>query len=435
MTHFKLAIKGGAPTRNDLFPAYNTIGSEEKEAVLRVLESGVLSRFLGAWHADFYGGTEVQALEKAWAQYFGVKHAISVNSATSGLYAAVGAAGIEPGDEVIVSPYTMIASATAAVVWGGIPIFADIESDYYCLDVDSIEAKITPRTKAIVVVDIFGQAYNAPAINALAKKHGLLVIEDCAQAPGGKLGDQFSGTLGDIGIYSLNYHKHIHSGEGGIIVTNDDRLAERCRLIRNHAEAVVGPKGESEIHNMVGQNYRMTEIEAAIGLCQLKKLEPLVNERIENVSYVAQELAKIPCLRPDGPRPGSKHAYYIQTLKYDETVSGIPRSVFVNAVKAELKPSRIREGDGPLIGMGYVKPIYLAPMFQQKIAFGKKGWPWIGSGHPGVEYTKGLCPVTERMHERELVTHELMRPGMTRKDLDDVINAFAKVWEYRQELL
>jgi dTDP-4-amino-4,6-dideoxygalactose transaminase len=165
----KLAINGGEKFRSIPFPPYNTIGVEEEEAVLRVLRSGKLSTFLGTWHDDFYGGSEVRALESEWCTYFGVKHAICVNSATSGLYAAVGACGISPGDEVIVSAYTMSASATAALVYGAIPIFADIEEDFYCLDVKSIEAKITPKTRAIIVVDIFGHPYNADAINTLAK--------------------------------------------------------------------------------------------------------------------------------------------------------------------------------------------------------------------------------------------------------------------------
>jgi len=150
-----------------------------------------------------------------------VKHAVSVNSATSGLYCAVGAVGVGPGDEVIVSPYTMAASATAALVYNAVPVFADIEPDCFCLSAESVAQKITERTKAILVVDIFGQPYDVDGINALAKKHGLIVIEDAAQAPGATFRGRFAGTLGDIGVYSLNYHKHIHSGEGGVVVTDD----------------------------------------------------------------------------------------------------------------------------------------------------------------------------------------------------------------------
>ncbi|MCL4432968.1 MAG: DegT/DnrJ/EryC1/StrS family aminotransferase [Epsilonproteobacteria bacterium] len=430
-----LAINGGAKLRTTPFPAYNTIGSEEEEAVLRVLRSGKLSTYLGTWHDDFYGGPEVRALEKEWCDYFGVKHAISVNSATSGLYAAVGACGISPGDEVIVSAYTMSASATAALLYGAIPIFADIEEEYYCLDVKSIEAKITAKTKAIIVVDIFGQPYDAPAINALAKKYNLYVIEDAAQAPGAMLGNTFAGTLGDIGIYSLNYHKHIHSGEGGIIVTNDDALAHKLRLIRNHAEAVLSAKGianKSELINMVGFNYRMTEIEAAIARCQLKKLPDLLTQRLANTEYLNQKLAKIPCILATKIRPNAKHAFYVHPLQFHAKIAGMHRNRFIDAVKAELPPTLLREESTVLLSYGYVKPLYLQPLYQERIAFGRDGYPFTLSD---VTYPKGLCPVTEDMHYNRLITHEFMRPGMTQNDMDDVVRAFVKVWENREELL
>lgn len=431
----KLAIRGGEKLRSDPFPAYNTIGTEEEEAVLRVLRSGKLSTFLGTWHDDFFGGPEVRALESEWAEYFGVKHAISVNSATSGLYAAVGACGITPGDEVIVSAYTMSASATAALVYGAIPVFADIEEDFYCLDVKSIEAKITAKTKAIIVVDIFGQPYDADAINALAKKHNLYVIEDTAQAPGAMLGEKYAGTLGDIGIYSLNYHKHIHSGEGGVIVTNDDTLADKIRLIRNHAEAVLSARGikdRSELVNMVGYNYRMTEIEAAIAREQLKKLPSLLAQRLENTAYLNEQLAQIPCIKPTKIRSGAKHAFYVHPLQFGAEMAGMHRNRFIDAVKAELPPTLLREESTVLLSYGYVKPLYLQPLYQERIAFGRDGYPFSLSD---VTYPKGLCPITEEMHFNRLVTHEFMRPGMSKADMDDVVRAFVKVWENKEELI
>ena len=258
-----LAINGGTPVRTAPFPRYNTIGSEEKQAVMEVLEDGVLSQFLGTWHPDFYGGPRIQKLEKEWAEYFGVKHAVTVNSATSGLYAAVGAAGVGPGDEVIVSPYTMAASATAALVYGAIPVFADIDPDIYCLSPRSIRERITPSTRAIIVVDIFGHPADMDEIMAIAAEHNLAVIEDNAQGPGALYNGKYAGALAHMGVFSLNYHKTIHTGEGGVIVTDDDELAERLQLIRNHAEVVVRGKGVQNLVNMVGFNYRMTEIEAA----------------------------------------------------------------------------------------------------------------------------------------------------------------------------
>lgn len=431
----KLALLGGEKVRNTKFPAYRVIGEEEKAAVSRVLESGVLSRFLGVWHEDFFGGPEVRAFEEEWAAHFKVKHAIAVNSATSALYCAVGAAGAGPGDEVIVSPYTMSASAVAPLVYNAIPVFADIEDEYFCLSPESVEERITERTKAIIVVDIFGQPYDADRINSIARKRNLIVIEDCAQAPGATYKGKFAGTLGDIGIYSLNYHKHIHTGEGGVVVTDNDELADKVRLIRNHAEAVVEAKGHSSLVNMLGFNYRMTEIEAAIGREQLKRLSGLLDERLKNIEYLAKELSKIPCLEPAKVRPGCRHAFYVHPVKFEKETAGVHRNRFVEAVKAELMPTELRETEGVKVGVGYVKPLYLQPLYQQKVAYGRDGCPWTCGRHNGdVTYAKGICPVTEKMYEDVLITHELMRPPMTKDDLDDVVAAFWKGWENREEI-
>ena len=203
------------------------IGQEEKDAVLRVLDSGILSGFQGNWSDAFYGGPEIKALETEWAAYFGVKHAITCNSATSGLWLACAAISLGAGDECIVSPYSMTCSASIPLHFGAKPVFADIEKSYYCLDPASVEAAITERTKAIIVVDIFGQPYAADEINAIAEKyskkygHKIHVIEDAAQAIGAKYKGKHAGTLGDIGVFSLNFHKHISCGEGGVVVTDN----------------------------------------------------------------------------------------------------------------------------------------------------------------------------------------------------------------------
>ncbi|UCC95301.1 MAG: DegT/DnrJ/EryC1/StrS family aminotransferase [Candidatus Omnitrophota bacterium] len=432
----KLAIHGGKPIRRTPFPFYRTVGEEEKRAVRRVIDSGILSGFLGSWHSKFFGGREVRKLEEEWAKYFKVKHAIAVNSCTSGLYAAVGAAGVAPGDEVIVSPYTMSASATAAIIFNGVPIFADIEEGYFCIDPDSCESKITKRTKAIIVVDLFGQPYDASRINAIARKHNLVVIEDAAQAPGATYKGKFTGTLADIGVFSLNCHKHIQCGEGGIVVTDSDLFANRVRLIRNHAEAVVGDKREKDIVNMVGYNFRMTELEAAVSSCQLKKLKKLVEKRIANCSYIAARLTAIPAILTCSVRPSATHVYYAQPFKFNRRIAGVGRDVFLEAVKAELAPTEMGEDLGVRIWPGYCAPLYLAPMYQKKIAYGKSGFPFVGPHYKRkVNYSKGICPVAERMHEEELFINDLMYPALTKRDLDDVVEAFIKVWDNRKELL
>lgn len=426
----KLAINGGEKVRNQLFPAYRVIGEEEEKAVVEVLRSGILSKYLGCWADDFYGGPQVQAMEKEWAEFYGVKHAISVNSATSALYCAAGAIGLEPGDEVIVSPYTMCASATAPLIYNAVPVFADIEYDYYCLDPEDVERKITDKTKAIIVVDILGQPYDAKRINEIAKKHGLYVIEDNAQGPLATYNGKYAGTLGDIGVFSLNYHKHIHCGEGGILVTNDDELAERMRLIRNHAEAVVEKKGVTNLNNMIGFNMRMTEIEAAITREQLKKVKWLVEERRRNVKYLEDNLKDIPFLRMPKIREGCEHSYYIHAMKYDEAQTGVTREKFVAAMQAELMPIELRETEGVKIGLGYMQPLYQQPLFKQKIAYGNTSYPFSEN----VTYDGKICPMCEKICNSETIFHELMRPFMSQKDLDDVIAAFHKVAENLDEL-
>lgn len=425
-----LAINGGDKVRTKLFPAYRVIGKEEETAAVEVIRSGVLSKYLGCWADDFYGGPQVQQLEKEWAKFYGVKHAISVNSATSALYCAVGAIGTAPGDEIIVSPYTMCASATAPLIYNAVPVFADIEYDYYCLDPDDIERKITDKTKAIIIVDILGQPYDVDRINTIAKKYGLYIIEDNAQGPLASYKEKYAGTLGDIGVFSLNYHKHIHCGEGGILVTDNDELAERLRLIRNHAEAVAEKKGVTNLNNMIGFNLRMTEIEAAITREQLRKVQWLVTERRKNVAYLEEHLKDISFLTMPKIRAGCEHSYYIHALKYNEKATGITRERFVQAVQAELMPIELRETEGVKINLGYTQPLYYQPMFQSRTAYGSTDYPF--SHH--ITYEKGCCPICEQVCSSETIFHELMRPFMTRDDLNDVLDAFHKVAEHLEEL-
>jgi dTDP-4-amino-4,6-dideoxygalactose transaminase len=421
----RLAIKGGTPVRTTPFPRYNTIGEEEKQAVMEVLDGGVLSGFLGTWSPAFYGGTKVQELERDWEAYFGVKHAITVNSATSGLYAAVGAAGVGPGDEVIVSPYTMTASASAAIVYGAIPVFADIDEDTFCITPQTIRERLSPHTKAIIVVDLLGHPAEMDEIMTIARERNLIVIEDAAQVPGAMYKGRPAGTLAHIGVFSLNVHKTIHTGEGGVVVTNDANLADRVALIRNHGEVVVGNKGTEDIVNLVGFNYRMTEIEAAIGIEQLKKLECLHPPRVFCADFLTDRLKDFPGLKTPVVREGVVHGYYRYALRFDENVVGVSRDRFVDALNAEGIP----------MVKGYTAPLYLEPMYQKRIAIGRDGFPWTYPGWKGsVDYSLGSCPVVERLYYRELMCTDVCHAQTTPNDLLDVVAAFEKVYSNIEEL-
>jgi perosamine synthetase len=420
MTKNFLALHGGTPVISRPLELFKSMGEEEVAVASEVIRGGVLSAYIGAPGPGFMGGSRVRKFEQEAAEYFDVKHAIAVNSWTSGLIAAVGAIGIEPGDEVITTPWTMAATATAIIHWNGIPVFADIDPETFNICPKSVAKLITPRTKAIMAVDIFGQSCDIQALRALANQYKLKLLCDTAQAPGARYGDKFTGTFADIGGFSLNYHKHIHCGEGGILVTNDDRLAERLCLIRNHAEAVIRSDNPAELCNMLGYNFRMGEIEAAIASIQLTKLASRVESRQRIAEELNAGLSPLKGLKTPKIFEGATHVYYVYGLVLDIEELGVSRERILEALRAEGVPG---------VAGGY-QNLHLLPLFRNKIAYGTKGFPWTSpSCEAELQYGPGLCPEAEKLHSETFLGLNVCMNELPTDDVALIVDAFHKVWK------
>jgi dTDP-4-amino-4,6-dideoxygalactose transaminase len=417
-----LAILGGDPVFAAPIPKYPSIGADEKAAVMRVMDSGCLSGFFGSPRPEFYGGPEVRAFEAEWAARFRCGFAVSVNSNTSGLVAALGAIGLSPGDEVIVSPYTMSATAMAPLAYGGIPVFSDVEDETFNLNVAKAAAKIGPRTKAILVTNLFGHPAELVALRKLCDGRGVYLIEDNAQGPLAAEAGRYAGTIGHIGVFSLNYHKHIHTGEGGVCTTDDAALAERLALIRNHGENLVEAKGIADIANLFGFNLRLSEMSAAVGRVQLRNADRHVGLRVETARRLSEGVSDLAGIQAPVVRAGCDHVYYTWSVLLDDDALGVPRDVFCRAVAAEGVP----------LVPGYVKPLYHLPVFQRRVAMGRDGFPFTLSNR---SYDGRDCPVAEDLHNKRLALigicdFAVEAPGV----VDGLVRAIRKVHAERESL-
>jgi dTDP-4-amino-4,6-dideoxygalactose transaminase len=305
-TTTRLALFGGTPVRREPFPPYPIVGEEEIRAVVKVLKSAHLSTF----HSNFLGGEKVREFEEAFARSQGLRCGIACNSGTAALHMAMVAIGVGPGDEVVVPPYTFTATASAVLMAGGVPVFADVRESDFTLDPGAAERAITPRTKALVPVHLLGGPADLGSLADLARRHHLRIIEDCAQAPSARYRGRSVGGFGDLATYSFQETKNMMTGEGGMVLTEDLDLAERCQAVRNHGEVLAWGERRDYRSLLLGWNYRMTEIEAALGLCQLKKLESWNQARTANASYLSKELAGLPGLRLPSSHPEDVHVFH-----------------------------------------------------------------------------------------------------------------------------
>tara|TARA_B100000963_G_scaffold358210_1_gene382314 strand:- start:56351 stop:57598 length:1248 start_codon:yes stop_codon:yes gene_type:complete len=402
---------------NYKFKIDNSIDHRDIRSVVKVMKSGVLSGFVASNNEFFRGGPQVRKFEKLWSKFFKSKYCISVNSWTSGLIACLGALDLEPGDEVITTPWTMCATATSILHWNCIPVFADIEKDTFCIDPKSVLKKISKKTKVILAVDIFGQSCDYESLLRISKKYNLKLICDSAQAILTKYKGKYVGTLGDVGGYSLNYHKHINTGEGGVIVTNNKKYAEKLYAIRNHAEAITKSHSVKELKNMVGYNFRMGEIEAAIGIQQLKKVKKRVQIKQNVVNKLNNGLKDLKGLKLPVIRKNTTHSFYIYPLILDLKALKMSRRKIFSAL--------VKEGVQGLTDK-YVL-LHLYPIFQKKIAYGSKNFPWSTFKNK-TTYRKGICPVAENLQNRTFLGLQIQLYDLKKKDIELIILAFKKVW-------
>lgn len=397
----KLAILGAESFRTKPFPLYPTYGKEEEEAILRVLRSNALCAQVG---------NEVKSFEQAFAEYHKCSYAVAVSSGTTALQVALAAAGVGVGDEVIVPPYTFLATATSVVSQNAIPVFADIETTSLGLDPDAVRKKITSRTKAIIPVCMNGYPCDMESILKIAEKHNLVVIEDCSHAHGAEYRGRKIGTLGHMGAFSFQHKKNMSLGEGGIIITGDSNYDREMRKIRSFSDAPIS------------YNYRMTELHAAIGKVRLAKLDSMNEIRQANAAILDQELKGIDGIKPLQVQKNCKGVYYNYILRYSKQELGVPRAIFIKAVNAE---------GIPLVS-GYT-PLHHHPVFKRQNAFGH-GCPFRCPLYKGlVDYSKESFPVTEQTCytiNLEVKIH----PQCTEKDMLDIAHAIRKVIENIKEL-
>ena len=306
------------------------IGEEEKAAVMEVLDSGMLAQ-----------GPRVAAFEAEWAKLCGTRHAIALANGTAALHLALLAHGIGPGDEVITSSFTFVASANSILMTGATPVFAEIDPDTYTVDPDSVAAAITPRTKAIMPVHLYGQLADMERIVPLAREHGLALIEDSAQAVGATAFGKASGSFG-TGCFSLYATKNVMSGEGGMVTTDDDALADQVRLLRHH-----GQRGRYE-HVQLGYNFRMTDLHAAIGLVQLGRVEEFTRRRQANADHLSEGITTV---KTPTTRPGYSHVWHQYTVR-------VPPGMDRDDARRKLEAAGIGTGvhyPTPAHTMGYMR--------------------------------------------------------------------------------
>lgn len=399
----QLAINGGPQACTVQWPAWPMWDERERNGVLDVLDSG-----------EWWYGKRVKQFEEQFAAFQDARFGVTASSGTTALETMLQALDIGPGDEVIVPPYTFIATATAVLRAGAIPVFADIEAGTWCLDPNDVLRKITPRTKAIMPVHFAGRIVDMDLYNEIGREHNLMILEDACHSWGGKWKGKGTGALGRCGAFSFQVSKNVASAEGGIILTDDEALAEQCRSITNCGRVAGGAWYE---HANIGSNLRLTEFQAALLLAQLSRLEEHTLRRQANGAYLTEHLRGIPgiCVTQEDPRI-TRRAYHLYSLRIEPQTIGMTRDQFVKALSAEGVPA----------SPGYLHPLYKNAVFQNLRSM---------RANPGIalDYTNVSCPVAESAcRETVWLFHTLLLADETA--MRDIVNAVEKIVSHAREV-
>ncbi|MGB7969273.1 MAG: DegT/DnrJ/EryC1/StrS family aminotransferase [Methanobacterium sp.] len=350
------------------------ISDEEIDEVVKVLRSGFIAQ-----------GPRVAEFEENFAEYVGVKHAVASSSGTTALHLALLAADIGPGDEVITTPFSFAATGNSILYVGAKPVFVDIDKETYNIDPERIEEAITENTKAIMPVHLYGQPADMDPINKTANNHGLIVIEDAAQAHGATYNGEKTGSLGDMGCFSFYPTKNMTTSEGGMITTNSAEMAEKARVLRAHGES------ERYTHVVLGYNFRMTDIAAAIGIIQLKKLDKFNEKRIENAKYLTEKIDELNGIKSPYVASNVKHVFHQYTVRIEES----NRDNLMEFLK--------EKGIGT--GIHYPKPIYQQKIYQE-LGF------------------KGFCPEAESASSEVLSLP--VHPSLEKSELEEIVSVLTE---------
>lgn len=424
----ELAIHGGPRTVPEgLKKRWPEITQEDKDAVLAVLERNILSGV----HSP-----EATALEKEWGEFTGSRYSLSFNSGTAALHTALFAAGVGPGDEVITTAFSFSGTFHPILQQNAIPIFVDVDPRTYNIDVSQIEAKISDRTKVLMPVHIHGLPADMDEVTALAEKHNLIVIEDACQAHGATYKGKIAGTIGHMGCFSLNVTKNLSGGEGGFLITDDERLAERAKMIRTFGEQIGQEKEKIRPYYSytIGWNYRTQELPAAFARSQLKRMPQYNAIGQRNGQYLTEELNKIEGLIPPYVPPDRTTVYHKYRIRFDLDALGltIPATEFRDRLLAAL------EAEGVAATLWHVTPMTSFPIFQRLDEGYGKGCPWSCPFYgKSIQYNPEDCPEAIHLLNTSLVINDELHP-IYLQDLELMeyyVQAFRKVFDNLDELL